>query len=118
MCWYPKTSEHLKQTQLYEKHSLDYAKLDRIFVRSKSLPNFAVNLALHFFDASELMQGFDIDGPRNLPATQSVSAKRRFEIIREIVEENFIQEESLWPRCVVLLNKKIRQLNNKSQSAS
>ena len=122
---YPKLSDNLKPSPLYEKNNLSYEKMNEIYKKSISIPNFAKNVMLHLFSKTELLECMNVRGLD--PSHRFVGRcldEARVECIRQMVEENagdHIGQKPPWTYCLGMLNgtisrlKKSRGANNQAE---
>lgn len=111
---YPKISDELKPSQLYAENNLDYDQFNAIFKKSSSVPNMAANIMVLLFEESEILACLNVAG-RNSAAKQYGPAldPKRIQIIRKIVQENSIQEPTIWQECVHKMNHRIADIKKR-----
>ena len=111
---YPKIAEDLKQSPLYQKHNLSYEDLNFAYKRSRSIPSFAVELLELLFSHSELKKCLNVYGraPCSPITTHKCLDPHRVSLIRQIIEENYLFDRTLWRQCVTRMNTRIEKLKN------
>ena len=115
---FPKLSDNLQPSPLYEKNNLSYETMNEIFKKSMTIPNFAKNVMLHLFSNAELLECMNV---RGLDTSQHVVGRcldeARVETIRQIVDEiaGDLFDQKLWYYCIDRMNTGILRLKKSSR---